>query len=93
MCEDTTALDANLRATASALVPSIIENSLAAMLQCILRIGDGLKLSLEAQLARQLVAHPEDLATQNKLKPIRLCKVFCTSQSNLQLALIRFICR
>ena len=67
---------------------SLIDNSVSAMLKGILRAGgDGLKLSLEGQLARQLVADPEDLATKDKLRLIRLCKVFGTSQSNLQFAI------
>ena len=68
------------------LLISVISNSLASMLEGVRR-SENLSLGLEACLARQIAAKPEDLSSKNKLKLVRLCKVFGSSASNLRLTL------
>ena len=68
------------------LLLSLVDNSVAAMLEGIRR-GVGLSLGLEALLARQIAANPEDISSRNQLKLVRLCKVFGTPGPNLSLVL------
>ena len=65
---------------------SVVSNSLASMLEGVRR-SENLSLGVEAGLARQIAAHPEDLSSKNKLKLVRLCKVFGSTASNLRLVL------
>ena len=68
------------------LLISVVSNSLASMLEGVRR-SENLSLGLEAGLARQIAANPADLSSKNKLKLVRLCKVFGRSASNLRLVL------
>ena len=68
------------------LLMSVVFNSLASMLEGVRR-SENLSLGLEAGLARQIAANPEDLISKSKLRLVRLCKVFGSSASNLRLLL------
>ena len=69
-----------------ALLISIISNSLVSMLEGVRR-SENLSLGSEDRLARQVEDKPEDLSSKNKLKLLRLCRVFGSSAANLQLVL------
>ena len=65
---------------------SIMDNSLMAMLEGIRR-GAGLELNLEAALARQVAATPDDISKKNQLKVVRLCRILGTADARLHVAL------